>query len=789
MVFWRYCSDNTYCHNMIQETNNQNNIDFSKLAKPYLTQWYWFLISILFFAGVAVFYVKTTTPVYNIRGAVLIKDAKKSLSGSPMGSMNILDGLSGFGGMSTNSIENEVEIFKSKKLVRDVVTLNPLQTTIYSTEGFRKKELYGDTSPVIIHVLSEKKNKKFPKKKFLLHYSIKDIEFESDEFRIKKKFNYDQLISLPFANIIVTRNKNFDAEKAEKIGNVFEVYFSPLEAAATTIQKQIQIDLADKDATVINLSIDGPQVDKATVILNGLINAYNKDAILDKNSESQKTKEFIDNRINKISIELGEVENEKERFKTQNKISDILTEAKISLETSADAKKKQLELDAQLELTNNFISYLKKQNNNQVLPANIGLSSSESNTTISSYNKMVLERNRMLENATPQNPLVVDLTKQIDTMKDAVGEALLKNKMGLEIALNEYLNEQSQIDSKIMKIPYQEKLFRSLERQQQIKESLYLLLLQKREETAISLAVVAPKARTVEPVFVSDKPVAPKKMLTLLAAIIFATIVPFTLIYIKELINTKIVTKLDLKQYSDLPIIAELPTIKNNIDHLVRSNDLSPLAEAFRILVTNMGFMLDNSSSSKTIMITSSIKGEGKTFVSMNVALSLSNTNKVIIIGADIRNPQLQRYNPTKTRIKGLSEFLYDTTTTPESIIMKNPINDKSDIIYSGMIPPNPTELLKNDRFGILLEILKTQYQYIIIDTAPLLLVTDTFTIAKYADLKLYVTRSKYTEKALVEFIDETVKSGKLNNVALILNDMSKEDFGYGNKFGYGYNN
>lgn len=774
---------------MVQETNNHPNIDFTKLAKPYLTKWYWFLFSILFFVGMAIFYVKTATPIYNIRGAVLIKDAKKSLSGSPMGSTSILDGLSGFGGMSTNSIENEVEIFKSKKLVRDVVTLNELQTAIYSTEGLRKKELFGDTSPIIIHVLNEKKNKKFPKKEFLLHYNTKNIEFESEEFKIKKKFNYGELINFPFANIIVTRNKNFDPEKAEKIGNVFEVYFATLESSATSIQKQIQIDLADKDATVINLSIDGAQVDKATVILNGLINAYNKDAILDKNSESQKTKEFIDNRISKISLELGEVENEKEKFKTKNKISDILTEAKISLETSADAKKKQLELDAQLELTNNFISYLKKQNNHQILPANIGLSSSESNTTISSYNKMVLERNRMLENATPQNPLVIDLTKQIDAMKNAVGEALMKNKMGLEIALNEYVSEQSQIDSKIMKIPYQEKLFRSLERQQQIKESLYLLLLQKREETAISLAVVAPKARTVEPVFVSDKPVSPRKMLTLLAALIFATIVPFTIIYIKELINTKIVSKTDLKQHSDLPIIAELPTIKKSTDHLIRTNDFSPLAEAFRILVTNMGFMLDNSSSSKTILVTSSIKGEGKTFVSMNIALTLSNTNNVIIIGADIRNPQLQRYNQTKTRVKGLSEFLYDTTTTVESIILKNPINDKSDIIYSGMIPPNPTELLKNGRFEKLLEILKTKYQYIIIDTAPLLLVTDTFTIAKYADLKLYVTRSKYTEKSLVEFADETVKSGKLNNVALILNDISKDNFGYGNKFGYGYNN
>ncbi len=776
---------------MEKTTNNLSDFDINLLIKPYITKWYWFFISIIIALILGVLYIKTSAPIYNIKSSVLIKDAKKSLTGG-VGDMGILEGLSGFGGMSTNSIENELEIFKTKKLARDVVALNNLQITVFSTSGIIKKELFGDISPIIIHVLNEKKNKKFPKKKFLLHYNTKNIEFESEEFKIKKKFNYDQLISFPFANIIVTRNKNFDAEKAEKIGNVFEVYFSTLEASASAIQKQIQIDLADKDATVINLSIDGTQIDKAKVILNSLINAYNKDAILDKNSESQKTKEFIDDRINKISRELGNVELEKEKFKTEHRITDLMTEVKINLESSADAKKKQLELDAQLELNNYLISYLDKQSNYQLLPTNIGLENTESNASISTYNKMVLERNRLLENATPQNPLVQEITQQINSMKKSVAESLQKNKVALKLALDEYQSEQNKIGNKITKIPYQEKLFRSLERQQQIKENLYLLLLQKREETAISLAIIAPKARIVEPAFVSDKPVSPKKMLTLLAAFIFGGIVPFTLIYIKELTNTKIVTKIDLKKYSDLPIIAELPTIRNNIDHLVRSNDLSPLAEAFRILITNMGFMLNNTSQdSKVIFVTSSIKGEGKTFISMNLALTLCNDNSVIIIGADIRNPQLQRYNQNNSKgiLKGLTEFLYDDSTLVKDIIYKNSVNNKCDIIYSGMVPPNPTELLKNGRLGILLDILKKKYQYIIVDTAPLLLVTDTLTIAKYSNLELYVTRSNFTEKAFIEFANDIVEAGKLNNVAFVINDVKKENSGYGNKYGYGYNN
>lgn len=777
---------------MEKSFNNSSDSDLAAIVKPYLTRWYWFFISVLIFSVFAFIYIHYKQSVYNIKSAVLIKDAKKSLGASSgVGDMGILEGLSGFGGMSTNSIENELEIFKTKKLVRDIVSSNELQTTIYSKVDFRKKELFGDTAPIKIHVVNEKKNKKFPKKSFFLTIEKNRLFLRSEEYNFEKSFEFEKLISLPFANIIILNNEKFDKVKAEKISSELEIKFSTLESAATSIHKMVQVELADKDATVISLSIDYPEVEKAKTIINGLISAYNKDAILDKNSESQKTIEFIDDRILMISRELGDVESEKEKFKTDNRITDLMTEAKINLESSADAKKKQLELDSQLELNNDLISYLKKQDSYELLPVNIGLESNESNANIISYNKMVLDRNTLLENATPQNPLVIDITKQINSMKESVSESLLKNKAALQFALNEYQSEQNTINNRIVKIPLQEKLFRSLERQQQIKENLYLLLLKKREETAISLAIVAPKARIVEPVVISDKPVSPKKNLTLLFAITLGLLMPLGFIYIKELINNKIITKNDLKKLSNIPIITEIPSIKKNEDHLVKFNDFSSLAESFRILTTNMGFMLNNTSQeSKVIFVTSSIKGEGKTFISMNLALTLCNDNSVIIIGADIRNPQLQRYNQNNKSIpKGLTEFLYDDSTLVENIIFKNPINDKCDIIYSGMIPPNPTELLKNGRLGVLLEILRKEYQYIIIDTAPLLLVTDTLTIAKYSNLELYVTRSNFTENALIEFANDIVESGKLNNVAFVINDVKKENSGYGNKYGYGYNN
>ena len=775
---------------MEKTTNNPLNFDINLLIKPYLTRWYWFLISIIVAVVLGILYIKTSVAVYNVKSAVLIKDAKKSLGGG-VADVGVLEGLSGFGGMSTNSIENELEVFKTKKLARDVASINNLQTSVFSKSGFTRRELFGDTSPVIIHVINEKKNKDYPKENFLISFDKNKIDLKSKEFDFNQNIEYGKSISLPFANIIITRNITFDNEKAGEIGDELEIYFSPLESSASTIQKLVQVDLADKDATIINLSINYPQSDKAKTILKSLVDSYNKDAIVDKNSESHKTKEFIDDRINKISGELGNVESEKERFKTNNKITDLMTEAKINLESSADAKKKELELDAQLELNNDLVTYLNKQNTYQLLPANIGLENDESNASIASYNKMVMDRNRLLENATPQNPLVQEITQQINSMKRFVAESLQKNKVALQFALNEYQSEQDKIGSKITKIPLQEKLFRSLERQQQIKENLYLLLLQKREETAISLAVVAPKARIVEPAFVSERPVAPKKMIILVMSLILGTIIPFAIIYLKELINTKIVSKDDLKRLTNIPIVAEIPAIKKNIAHIISQNDFSPLAESFRILITNIGFMLPKANNGKIIFVTSSIKGEGKTFVSMNLALSLSQSNneKVIIIGADIRNPQLQRYNDGKNPGKGLTEFLYDNSTSLDEIVFKNPVNEKCDIIYSGTIPPNPTELLKNNRLEILLDELRTKYNHIIVDTAPLLLVTDTLTIARYADFKLYVTRSNFTDRKLIEFANDAVDSGKLNNVAFVLNDVTKQNFGYGNKYGYGYNN
>ncbi|SFI09315.1 GumC family protein [Halpernia frigidisoli] len=759
-------------------------LNLQEIIKPFIRRWYWFAISAFIILAVSYVYLKFQPTVYSTKSSVLIKDAKKTPSA--VGDFGLTD-LSGLGGINTNGVENEIEIFKSKKLMKGVVENLNFQTSVFSKGKFIDRELYDDTSPIKIQIINEKPDTELVSGPFMLDIKGDKIVISAEKLKKSITTTFNKTISLPNANVMILRNPKFNQKKAGEIKNLSFTYIPTLNAV-DRYQGLLKVSLVNKEATVIGLTMDYPNTEKAKALLNNLTVVYNEDAISDKNSESQKTKAFIDGRIDLISKELGNVENEKERFKSANKITDLEEEAKISLQTSADARQKQLELESQLELNTYLINSVARQDISDVMPSNVGLISPNATASISAYNQLVLERNRLLENATTKNPLVVDLTKQISSLKSSVLESLQKNRSGLQLSKDQYVMEQNKISGKITQIPQQEKLFRSIERQQQIKENLYLLLLQKREETAISLAVTANKARVVDYAYSSDSPVAPKKTVFLAGALMVGLFLPFLLIYLLELLNNKIKSKHDLEKISGIPVLAEIPHVMKSGEDVVQINDLSPLAESFRILITNANFILPKKTEGKVVFVTSTTKGEGKTFTSVNLVLTMASpSKKVIIIGADIRNPQLQRYNTERKGLSGLTEYLYDDQVALSGIIHQSSFNKNCDVIYSGSIPPNPTELLLNGRFEILLKELKLEYDYIIVDTAPMMLVTDTFLIADLADCTLYVTRSGYTEKALIEFVNKNVTEGKIKNAGFVLNDVRKDYFSYGNKYGYGY--
>jgi len=766
----------------------RDTINLREILKPYFFRWYWFVIGCFLAVLAAWFFLRYSDTVYNTETTLLIKEVNKSLAGSP--EMSIVSELGGMGSMGTNSIDNEIEILRSKKLMMSVVKELGLETSVYSQGKIKEFELYKEMSPFVVRVINEKPNASYPSSPVFAMIENNNVILESESFKKNIVSEFNKAVSMPFGMIMFQKNPKFNP-KAWK-GVSYRLAFSSAINRTRDLLKGLNIELIKEEATVLKISMDSPVPKKAEDILNRLSVNYNREAVLDKNSEAQKTAEFIDGRVKLIGEELGKVENQKEDFKEKNNITDIKSEAELSLKTEADSQHAQLETESQLELVNSLSNYLNKQGAYQVLPLNVGLEDSKTSSDIAVYNQLISERNRLLEGSTVLNPVVQDVTKQITSLRTSISESLNKSRTALQIRKNAITGEKNRVAGKISRVPVQEKLFRSIERQQTIKEELYLLLLQKREEAAISLAIAAPKARIVDDALTSPGPISPKRQMIYLLALAIGFLFPVAIIYIVELFNDKIRSKHDLeKLLRGKPVIGELPSLSKGENELVQLNDLSPLAEAFRILITNMNFMLPKNKKGNVIFVTSTVKGEGKTFASFNLALTLATPRKkVIIIGSDIRNPQLQRYNESRKGIAGLSEFMYDLTIPKEEIIHPSTFNPYCDIIYSGAITPNPTELLANGRYEELIESLKTDYDYIILDTAPLMLVTDSFLIADIADMTMYVTRSNYTEKELVGgFANEQIDLNKIKNVGFVLNDVSKKNsgYGYGYKYGYGY--
>ncbi|MCX8523525.1 polysaccharide biosynthesis tyrosine autokinase [Chryseobacterium formosus] len=774
-------------YNQTQEEVQEESLNIREVIKPYIHRWYWFIIGSIFTVVAAWFFLRYSIPVYNTESTLLIKEVKKSTAGQP--ELSVISELGGIGGMGTNSVDNEIEILKSKKLMLSVVRELGLETSIFAKGKVKDAELYKENLPFLVRIINEKHKANYPTKEVIARIEGNTIILESESFEKSINATFDKAFSMPFGIVMFQKNPNYKSISKPKLE--YKLKFMSGMNRAQMFLSFLNVSLVQKEATVLKISLNYSVPDKSEDILQRLAINYNREAVQDKNSEAQKTASFIDERITLIGKELGQVESQKEDFKVRNNIADIQTEAELSLKTVAASREKQLENESQLELVNGLLNTVNRQSVYQVLPINVGLSDPNSASNIAMYNQLVIERSRLLENSTVANPVVKDITNQIGSMRTVVLQSLQKSKAALQISSDNIQSEQNRLSGRISKIPVQEKLFRSIERQQNIKEQLYLLLLQKREEAAISLAIAAPKARIVDDPLTNSNPVSPKKMIIYFGAMVIGLLIPFLIIYLLELFNDKVKTKQELeKLVNEAVIVGELPSLQKGEPEIVQLNDLSPLAEAFRILITNINFMLPKNQKGNVIFVTSTVKGEGKTFTSVNLALTLATPRKkVIIIGSDIRNPQLQRYNESRRGLIGLSEFMYDEQMTVSEIIHPTSFNPYCDVIYSGAITPNPTELLSNGRYQELIDTLKPLYDYILLDTAPLMLVTDSFLIADVADVTVYVTRSGYTEKELIRFINKQIKDNKIKNVGLVLNDVNKMNsgYGYGYKYGYGY--
>lgn len=772
--------------------HQEEEIDLREELQKYLRRWPLFAISVLACLAGAFLYLRYATPTYNSLATIIIKDEKKG--GGMSSELSAFTDMGMLGGLGTNSIENELGILRSKRLMTNVVNELNLHVRYFQEGAIRTTELFEDR-PFNIQLLA------FDTERFLKIEEQQPLFFEilsdstyvvkTEDGALRKKMNFGQPFTLPYAEISVTPNFN----SVEEIENSLEkgqikVTFSTIDATAASYRQKLQINLTDKNSSLIELSLQDRSPSKARHLLDQLIYQYNREAIEDKNLVSMNTANFIEDRLAIITEELDSVETGKEQFKKENKLTDIEEESKVFIENASDFRNRQLEVETQLELTKTMIEYLNEDDG--LLPSNLGFKEEGVVNIIQSYNQLVLERDRILAGSTERNPVIINLNNQIGQIRANVLQSLKNLRTSLQIARNDLNAQEAKIDAQIATVPSKEKQFRNIERQQNIKEALYLFLLQKREETSLSLAVTAPKAKIVDAAYSTNVPVSPKPQIILLAALILGLLIPFLYIYLKQLLNNKIESRNDIEEVTkEIPIVGEIPSIGKKESEMVLENDRSVLGESFRILHTNLQYLLANLSDKiggNSICVTSTVKGEGKTFVAYNFALTLANTGKkVLIVGADLRNPQLQRYETDARRFQGVSDYLVNNNLPLKDLITRSAFHPNLDMLPSGTIPPNPSELWRSKKTPELFAELENLYDYVIIDTAPSLLVTDTFLINHYADLTLYVSRAGYTEKKLIQFAVDSRNKGKLKNMSFVLNDVKTANFGYGNKYGYAY--
>ena len=763
--------------------------------EQYARYWIWFVLGVLLALTGAFLYLRYTTPSYQSNAKVIIKDDKSGGGPAELAAFAELGGF--FSKFNNSKIENELAIFNSKRIISEVVKELNLNITYENIGTIKASELY-EYIPFKVQYLSFNDSTRAQPVPTLLFSVLSSSEYTVETLASSsaQKYTFGELVSLPFGDITVLPQLD-DMQKFKGfLGKTISVKYKPVESVALVYQRKIAAVNDLKNSNVVNISMQSPVRAKAEDFINELIFQYNKDAIQDRGQVAQKTSNFIDSRLEIITRELDSVERNKEQFKSRNRLTNIETEAQLILENASEFNKRHSGIATQLELSNTMIDYMEKSSSNDLLPANIGLDGQEIGEAVNNYNQLILQRNKLLKNSTAKNPVVVNVNNQIEQIRSNILSSLRNTSNGLKISMRDLNFQEASLNSKIAQVPTKEKLYRGIERQQTIKEQLYLFLLQQREEASISLAVTAPKAKIVDSAYSSKEPVSPNKPLIYLSALMAGALLPFMVLYTVFLLNFKVANRRDIERaIKGVMMIGEIPKLKKSDEELIQHNDRSILAESFRILRTNLQYLFVNKNKTtdeaKTVFVTSTIKGEGKTFVAFNLALTLALTGKkVVLVGADIRNPQLHRYLPESERKnRGLTEFIIDESLTASQLASQSEYNENLSIVLSGVIPPNPAELLMQNRTSDFFKEIKQEYDYVIVDTAPSMLVTDTILINKFADITLYVVRAGYTDKRLLEFPKDAMEEGRLANIAIVLNNVDMSNFGYGNKYGYTYSN
>lgn len=769
-------------------------IRIQDLWSMFVPKWYWFAISLFITLTIAVLYLLSTPPIYTRTAAILVKDNSKSNSSTS--AMNDFSDLGIF--KSNTNINNELLTLKSPTLMTEVVNRLGLNENFTIRKGLKNVDLY-KVSPVTITFCDKTEvplsfTIKFSSKEA---FAISELEISGEDIGETLSAQMGDSIQTSAGIMIVSPTQEFtDAF----IGTSIRYVRGSVRAAVDTYSNALAAELGNEDATIINLSINDTSIRKAEDILNTLIEVYNENWIRDKNQIAVSTSQFISDRLGVIESELGHVDENISSYKSEHLLPDVQAASSLYMAQSAENNKELSTLNNQLSTAQYIRRELNTKQLDQTLPANSGIVSANIETQISEYNNLVLDRNRLIANSSEKNPLVKNMASSLQSMQRTIIQSVDNLIVSLNTQIRSLRRQEEATTNRLASNPNQAKYLLSVERQQKVKEELYLYLLQKREENELSQAFTAYNTRLITAPRGSMFPTAPRKMNILLVAFAVGLLVPAVGIFMKENMNTKVRGRKDLENLS-IPFIGEIPQYSGTkkkwweFKHrkrqdmktiVVNEGNRNIINEAFRVLRSNIDFMASKDSNQHVFVLTSFNPSSGKSFLAMNIAISFAiKKKKILVIDGDLRHRTVSSYVDAPN--KGLSDYLNNQIEDWKEIIVSYKGYTNLHILPIGTVPPNPTELLENSKLAMLIEALRPEYDYIFIDCPPVDIVADAQIIEKWADRTIFVVRSGLLDRSMLSELENMYTGKRFKNLSMILNGTESTGGRYGYRYGYHY--
>lgn len=762
-------------------------IDIKELIYFFISKWYLFTISVVILVAAGCFYLKTQPPIYNNSARVLIK-----VEQSAPEEMFLLQDL-GLNMSGTNNIDNEIGIFKSPDLIARVITALELHTT-YRREkkfGFYSPELYKE-SPLYVRMEDIQPENIPCTTKLIFHKTTTGFKvYATYSIEGQEKLKQLTIDTLPGYLELEIGKFYVDRQKEEFGNSPLVVTISNAMNVARNYIRNLEINTTSKNSSLLDITLKAENKKKSREFISALISEYNRDAVKDKNTVAYNTSVFIDERIKEISRELGEVEGQVESFRREYNVADIETQVGSYIRQGESYESRRVEIETQLNLVRFIESYIKKPENITKLVPNLGIKDPSLVGLINEYNTLLINRERIETSTSADNPSLKQINQQVRNMNQNIITSLSNEIRASEIALADLERENTITSAKIGNVPTLERQFTDIIRQQEVKSNLFVYLLQKREETNLTQAAVAPKAKIIAKPNSGIAPVSPRKAIILLLFFIIGFAIPAIVLFIIDFFQTKITGMKELEKLVSTSLvgdIAKAQEVNGRQSLIVKPNDTSIIAEMFRTMRNNILFMTSERDLN-VILVTSTIPKEGKTFISSNLAQSISLMDKkVLLIGGDLRHPQVGTSLGIPQRPIGFSSYLAGHIQDYNEIIEK--VEGNLYAMQSGPIPPNPNELLSKSILDIFFKQIKQEFDYIVIDSAPVGVVSDSFLLARHADATIYVVRENFSEKDTIQFINNITQDGRLKNVGIVLNDATNNAHGrykYGYKYSYRY--